>query len=88
MSRKKKDYSAENTGFIRAKQRAASVLSEIGDERARQLAVEGWNEAHDDKHSKGELAQAAACYADPKPSMKSRGSRRIPSTAAALAVGR
>jgi hypothetical protein len=37
----------------------------IASERARHLAVEGWTPEHDDEHSKGELAQAAACYAWP-----------------------
>jgi hypothetical protein len=32
-------------------------------ERDRQKDVEGWSEAHDDGHSGGELASAAACYA-------------------------
>lgn len=42
---------------------AADVLAE----RARQIGVEGWTTDHDDEHSKGEMAQAAACYADPAP---------------------
>lgn len=35
----------------------------IADERKRQIEVEGWTPEHDDKHSNGELARAAACYA-------------------------
>lgn len=35
----------------------------IADERARQIAKEGWTSEHDDEHEQGELAQAAACYA-------------------------
>lgn len=38
---------------------AAAVLAE----RARQITGEGWDTAHDDKHERGELAAAAACYA-------------------------
>ena len=32
-------------------------------ERVRQIAVEGWDDIHDDCNDKAELAQAAACYA-------------------------
>ncbi|WP_084299832.1 hypothetical protein [Microvirgula aerodenitrificans] len=32
-------------------------------ERQRQVSAEGWTPEHDDVHSHGELAQAAACYA-------------------------
>lgn len=39
----------------------------IATERERQKAVEGWTEAHDDKHTTGDLARAAACYASPGP---------------------
>lgn len=34
-------------------------------ERDRQVIEEGWSYEHDDEHIKGELAQAAACYAWP-----------------------
>ena len=32
-------------------------------ERRRQIEVEGWTPEHDDEHSAGEMAAAAACYA-------------------------
>lgn len=32
-------------------------------ERARQVQEEGWTPEHDDEHSNGEMAEAAACYA-------------------------
>lgn len=32
-------------------------------ERARQISQEGWTPEHDDEHSGGEIADAAACYA-------------------------
>ena len=35
----------------------------IAEERARQVAAEGWSEAHDDAHPAGELAVAGMCYA-------------------------
>lgn len=35
----------------------------IAEERARQVAQEGWTPDHDDEHSDGQMAQAAACYA-------------------------
>lgn len=34
----------------------------IKKERARQIAVEGWTEEHDDEHTRGEMAAAAHCY--------------------------
>lgn len=34
-------------------------------ERARQLTEKGWTPEHDDEHTLGELAAAAACYAAP-----------------------
>jgi hypothetical protein len=35
----------------------------IAEERQRQIEVEGFTSQHDDKHSNGELANAAAVYA-------------------------
>lgn len=35
----------------------------IAQERAAQVSREGWTPEHDDEHSAGEMAQAAACYA-------------------------
>lgn len=35
----------------------------IFDERSRQVKEEGWSVEHDDKHTDGSLANAAACYA-------------------------
>jgi hypothetical protein len=39
------------------------VLGRIKVERLRQVMEEGWDEAHDDKHTDGSLGLAAACYA-------------------------
>lgn len=39
------------------------VALEVARERERQMAQEGWTPKHDDAHSKGEMARAAACYA-------------------------
>jgi hypothetical protein len=39
------------------------VIDEIAAERRRQIEVEGFSAAHDDRHAEGELAEAAACYA-------------------------
>lgn len=39
------------------------VLTEIREERIRQVEQEGWEERHDDSHVEGELADAAAFYA-------------------------
>lgn len=35
----------------------------IAAERQRQIEQEGWTPEHDDLHRRGEIAQAAACYA-------------------------
>jgi hypothetical protein len=43
----------------RDSQAAIDVLAE----RLRQIEAEGWTPEHDDKHTKGEMAKAAACYA-------------------------
>ena len=42
-----------------------SVISEIADERKRQIEKEGWTHKHDDEHSDGELALIASLYASP-----------------------
>jgi hypothetical protein len=38
-------------------------VAAIAEERARQVAKEGWTPEHDDEHNEGEMAEAAACYA-------------------------
>jgi hypothetical protein len=37
----------------------------IATERARQISEEGWTPEHDDRHTRGELAEAAGVYAMP-----------------------
>jgi hypothetical protein len=39
------------------------VIVEIARERERQIGSEGFDYGHDDQHTRGELATAAACYA-------------------------
>ena len=41
----------------------SNAIDDVVAERQRQVVAEGWTEKHDDQHSDGELAQAAACYA-------------------------
>jgi hypothetical protein len=36
-------------------------------ERRRHVEEEGWSKAHDDAHTDGSIAAAAACYAHPEP---------------------
>lgn len=43
-----------------------NAIELIAAERRRQVDVEGWTPEHDDMHSDGELASAAACYAMPE----------------------
>lgn len=40
-----------------------TAIDDVIAERERQKAVEGWTPEHDDTHSDGEMAKAAACYA-------------------------
>jgi hypothetical protein len=40
-------------------------IAEIAAERRRQIEVEDWTPEHDDEHTHGELAIAAACYSVP-----------------------
>lgn len=40
-----------------------SALDDIAAERRRQIEVEGWDADHDDGHSRGQIALAAAAYA-------------------------
>lgn len=42
----------------------SSGIERIAAERQRQIEQEGWKPEHDDQHSRGELAEAAVCYAD------------------------
>lgn len=42
---------------------SAGPLTDILRKRVRQQAVEGWTLEHDDAHSRGEMAMAAAAYA-------------------------
>jgi hypothetical protein len=41
----------------------ANAIADIVAERWRQQSKEGWTLEHDDEHTDGQLAMAAACYA-------------------------
>lgn len=41
-----------------------TAIELIDEERTRQIEKEGWTFEHDDQHDDGQLAQAAAVYAD------------------------
>lgn len=43
-----------------------AALRDVVAERLRQVSQEGWTVQHDDEHSHGELANAAAVYANPE----------------------
>ena len=43
------------------------ALQDIKEERERQVNQEGWTTEHDDEHTDGSLAKAAACYARSSP---------------------
>lgn len=40
-------------------------IESIAAERQRQIDKEGWTTEHDDRHTDGSIADAAACYANP-----------------------
>ncbi|MBB3591696.1 hypothetical protein FHX08_002040 [Rhizobium sp. BK529] len=44
-------------------QMLGTALLDVAAERRRQVEVEGWTPAHDDRHTDGSMAQAAAAYA-------------------------
>lgn len=48
-------------------------VSLIAAERRRQVTEEGWTPEHDAGHTTGELARAAACYAQPAEARELRG---------------
>ena len=41
----------------------SKAVADIIAERIRQVEAEGWTPEHDDKHERGQMAIAAACYA-------------------------
>ena len=49
------------------------VLADIEAERFRQMSAEGWTTEHDDAHTDGSMAAAAACYANPEPEILQPG---------------
>jgi hypothetical protein len=48
---------------LRSPSPGGEALADIAAERRRQIDAEGWTPEHDDKHSNGEMAAAAAAYA-------------------------
>lgn len=46
-------------------QASTAAARDVLAERRRQIEKEGWTPEHDDEHANGELARAAACYANP-----------------------
>lgn len=50
---------------------------EVHAERNRQVIAEGYGPAHDDQHSHGELADAAACYAAGSASLETGSGRSV-----------
>jgi hypothetical protein len=50
---------------VHVKVKPSKAINDVLVERVRQLSEEGYDGAHDDTHTAGELAMAAACYAAP-----------------------
>lgn len=51
---------------------STKAMADVFAERQRQVEAEGYDTAHDDEHTDGSLAAAAACYALPKPRIVNR----------------
>lgn len=47
-------------------QQMTTAARDVLAERQRQISAEGWTPEHDDAHSNGSLAMAAACYCEPR----------------------
>jgi len=58
---------AENAKLRGALAPIGRAAADVWAERLRQIESEKWSPQHDDEHSCGELADAAACYASPAP---------------------
>lgn len=56
----------------------SKALTDVIAERGRQMSGEGWTPEHDDQHTCGELAAAAACYANPAPWGVNPASVKVP----------
>ena len=56
------DKFTDKLSRLRAALSGAAV--DVVAERQRQISKEGWTPEHDDQHDKGQLAEAASCYAD------------------------
>lgn len=54
-----------------------AAVADVLNERARQVEVEGWTAEHDDKHSDGSLALAAACYASNAATWANKGTPKL-----------
>jgi hypothetical protein len=56
-------YETAPAPSVEAQAGMSNAARDVSAERRRQIEVEGWTPEHDDKHSDGELAEAAAAYA-------------------------
>lgn len=54
------ELEATNARLLEAYSKA---ITDVINERQRQIEKEGWSLNHDDEHDDGEMARAAACYA-------------------------
>jgi hypothetical protein len=63
------DQLQEDVKWLRATHETSAARDVLA-ERARQIGREGWTTKHDDAHSGGEMAQAAACYALGTPAVR------------------
>jgi hypothetical protein len=53
----------EMAAFGRSRDGVSTAMNDIWRERVRQIEAEGWSPVHDDRHTDGSMAIAAAVYA-------------------------
>jgi hypothetical protein len=77
ISQQRREYRRELVQRLDTMRAALAARGQAGDERTqaaedvlaerrRQVEAEGWTPQHDDSHSAGDMARAAACYAYPR----------------------
>ena len=64
-----------------------SAWADVRAERQRQIGAEGWTTKHDDRHSDGSMALAAACYASNAATWAEKGTDALRENYADLSPG-
>jgi hypothetical protein len=70
----------------RAKRAEPVAHADVLAERRRQIEREGWTPEHDDEHSDGSMALAAACYASNAATWAAKGTTKLQKSYSALSI--